>query len=131
MHIYKYLKKLTLLIIGGLGFSTMHGQNVAINTSGAMPNASTILDLSNTASLALLAPQVPLVNVTMLAPVPNPGPAGLLVYSTTAPAGGSGTGYYFWDGIKWNYLAVGAVSNFWLLTGNLGTNPAVNYAGTS
>jgi hypothetical protein len=106
------------------------GQNVAINTTGAPANASTILDLSNTSSLAFLPPQVALTNVTTLAPVPGPGPAGIIVYSTTAPAGGGGIGLYVWTGTVWSYLSAVATTG-WSITGNTGTNPAFNYAGTS
>ena len=115
-----------------LGVSAaLFAQNIAINTTGAQGNASTILDLSNTGSYAFLPPQVALTNVATLAPVPGPGPAGLVVYSTTAPAGGGGTGLYFWDAAKWNYLSTGAASSGWALTGNAATTPGTNYAGTS
>ncbi len=118
---------LSILFSGGL-----IAQNVAINTTGAAPNASAILDLSNTGNYAFLAPQVSLANVATLAPVPAPGPAGLLVYNTNAATtGGSGTGYYFWDGAKWNYLSVGGASTAWNVTGNAATTPGTNYAGTS
>ena len=115
-----------------LGLSTsLFSQNIAINTTGALGNASAILDLSNTGSYAFLPPQVALTNVSTLAPVPGPGPAGLVVYSTTAPAGGGGTGLYFWDGIKWNYLSTGGAGSAWNLTGNAATTPGTNFAGTS
>ncbi len=122
--------RLLSLTLGIIFSGTVMAQNVAINTTGALPNASAILDLSNSANLAFLPPQVALTNIATLAPVPAPGPAGLVVYSTSAPVGGGGTGLYFWDGAKWNFLSVGAATA-WNLTGNAGTNPAVNYAGTS
>ncbi len=127
------MKKTPLVLALLLTASTlmMKGQNVAINTTGALPNASAILDLSNSSSMAFLPPQVALTNINTLAPVPAPGPAGLVVYSTTAPVGGGGIGLYFWDGAKWNYLSTGAASTGWAVTGNAGTNPAINFAGTS
>jgi hypothetical protein len=127
----KNLIKYGLLAVFGGFTGLIYSQNVAINTTGTVASASAILDLSNTSSMALLCPQVSLTNVTTLAPVPAPGPAGLLVYNTNAATtGGSGTGYYFWDGAKWNYLLTGAGTT-WNLTGNTGTIPGVNYVGTS
>jgi hypothetical protein len=123
--------RLFVFTLGIIFSGALLAQNVAINTTGAAPNASAILDLSNSASLAFLPPQVALTKVTVLAPVPAPGPAGLVVYSTTAPAGGGGTGLYFWDGAKWNYLSTAGASTAWNLSGNGATNPGVNYAGTS
>ena len=115
-----------------LGVSlSLFSQNIAINTTGANGNPSTILDLSNTGNFAFLPPQVALTNVTLLAPVPGPGPAGLVVYSSTAPTGGGGIGLYLWDGTKWNYLSTGAAGSGWNLTGNAATTPGTNYAGTS
>ena len=110
---------------------SLKAQNIAINTTGTPANASAILDLSNTSSMGFLPPAVALTNINTLAPVPAPGPAGLVVYSTSAPVGGGGIGMYFWDGAKWNYLSTGGASTAWALSGNAGTNPALNYAGTS
>jgi hypothetical protein len=127
----KYHKKLSVSFAAAILFCSLsYGQNVAINTTGTPANSSAILDLSNTGNLALLAPQVSLTNVATLAPVPGAGPAGLIVYNTNAATtGGSGTGYYFWNGTQWNYLSTGSAG--WGVTGNAGTNPAINYAGTT
>ncbi|HSY76359.1 MAG TPA: hypothetical protein VK890_05855, partial [Bacteroidia bacterium] len=50
-----------------------------------------------------LPPQVALTNVTVAAPVTSPA-TGLIVYTTTAPTGGNGVGYYYWNGTAWNGL---------------------------
>jgi hypothetical protein len=63
---------------------------VAINTSGASPDASAILDLSNTANKGLLIPAV-----SDTSSVGSPA-AGLLIYRTTAPAG-----YFYYTGNYW------------------------------
>jgi hypothetical protein len=88
----------TLLLIPILGKA-----QIAINNSAANPDASAILDL-NTGNAGVnkgfLAPQVALTNVTLAAPVTSPA-TGLIVYTTTAPIGGNGTGYYYWSGSAW------------------------------
>ena len=131
MNIKSTLSSFVLLI--PIIFSNkLYSQNVSINTTGTAANASAILDLSNTSNMAFLPPQVSLANVATLAPVPAPGPAGLIVYNTNAAVvGGSGTGFYFWDGAKWNYLSTGGPAAAWNLTGNAGTTPGTNFAGTS
>lgn len=79
---------------------------IAINNTAANPDASAILDL-NTGNAGVnkgfLAPQVALTNVTIAAPVTTPA-TGLIVYTTTAPTGGNGIGYYYWTGTKWGGL---------------------------
>ncbi len=74
---------------------------------------SAILSIYNTGNAGVnkgfLPPQVALTNVILAAPVSSPA-TGLIVYSTTAPAGGSGTGYYYWNGSAWaSFSAGGAV----------------------
>jgi hypothetical protein len=63
--------------------------------------------------------------------VSNPA-TSLLVYNPN-PAGTGATavtpGFYYWDGSQWVRLADGGKA--WLLTGNAGTNPAVNFLGTT
>ncbi len=75
---------------------------IAINNSAATPNASAILDLQsgNTGVLKGFLPQsVSLTNVTT-ATITSPA-TGLIVYSPTAPTGGNGAGYYYWNGTAW------------------------------
>jgi len=85
-------------------------QNIAINTTGAPASASAILDLTNSASMALLVPPVVLTNASVLAPVPGPGPAGLMVYnsSNSVANGLNGAGYYYWNGSAW--LSIGSIA---------------------
>jgi hypothetical protein len=85
-------------------------QNIAINTTGAPASASAILDLTNSASMALLVPPVVLTNAAVLAPVPGPGPAGLMVYnsSNSVANGLNGAGYYYWNGSAW--LSIGSIA---------------------
>ena len=79
---------------------------IAINNTAANPDASAILDLKtgNTGVNKGFLPQsVALTNVTVATPVTSPA-TGLIVYSSTAPAGGNGTGYYYWNGTAWASL---------------------------
>ena len=102
--------KTKISLVLALGFisltaATLNAQ-VAINNSASNPNASAILDL-NTGNAGVnkgfLAPQVALTNVATAAPVTGPA-TGLIVYTTTAPTGGNGTGYYYWNGAAWASL---------------------------
>src|SRR3989338_6876078 len=121
-------------IILGIGvallFSTpiLFAQNVGIGTS--TPAASAKLHIVD-ANRGLLIPNVSLVNVTNgVTPVATPA-TGLLVWNTNAAVtGGSGTGYYYWDGAAWVRL-LSSQSNDWALLGNAGTNPATNFLGTT
>lgn len=136
-----------LLAVGFLGLTAtaIHAQ-VAINTTSANPDPSAILDLkSGNAGInkGFLPQSVALTNVTVAAPVAAPA-TGLIVYSSTAPTGGNGTGYYYWDGTAWasmnstiggsgiaNYVAVWTPNGTTLGTGLIqdnGTGVGVNNA---
>ncbi len=101
---------------------------VAINTTGAVPNASAMLDVSST-NKGLLIPSVSLINTVSASPVTAPA-TGLLVWNTNASVtGGNGIGFYYWSGSKWQSLL--ADNSGWKLGGNVGTNPAVHFLGTT
>ncbi len=130
-----YVSLVVCALAGGI-FLTASAQNVGINTTGATPNAAAILDLNtgNAGTKGFLPEQVALTNVTVWAPLTGAATVGMLVYSTAAPTGGSGVGYYYWgSNAKWNYLLNAASNNSaaWLITGNAGTNPAINFLGTT
>lgn len=111
-----------------MAFSNAKAQNVGIGTNA--PNASAKLHISD-ANRGLLIPNVALTNVTNgLTPVSGPA-MGLLVWNTNAAVtGGSGTGYYYWDGAQWVRL-LSSQSNDWALLGNAGTNVATHFMGTT
>ena len=97
-------KNSLLLALGlfGLTASSLTAQ-VAINNSATNPDASAILDLkSGNAGVnkGFLPQSVALTNVNTAAPVVAPA-KGLIVYSSAAPTGGNGKGYYFWNGTAW------------------------------
>ncbi|MCS6837575.1 MAG: hypothetical protein NZ480_01895 [Bdellovibrionaceae bacterium] len=107
----------------------MHGQNVGINTDGSSPDASAILDLK-ASDRGLLIPRVSLTNVNNPSPVSPPVATGLLVYNTNpSVTGGSGTGFYYWNGSQW--IRLDNSNGDWRLTGNAGTSPASNFLGTT
>jgi len=101
-----------------------YSQNVGINTTGATPNASAILDLNtgNSGNVGFLAPQASLQSTTDITTIPSPA-TGLIVYNTNVTMTlGSGTGYYYYNGAQWNYflasgLPSGTVTSF--SSGNL------------
>ena len=81
-----------------LGFST-YAQNVGVNSTGAAPDNSSMLDVVST-DKGVLIPRVNIADLSTAAPVTAPV-TSLLVYNTNVT---SGEGYYFWDGTKWTKL---------------------------
>lgn len=104
----------TLLLTGHIA---LRGQ-VAINNDNSAPNASAMLDVKSTAK-GLLAPRMTTAQRTAIS-----SPAeGLLVYDTSL-----GAFYYYRSG---TWTPVTGTASGWLTTGNSGTNPAVNFIGTT
>ncbi|MCX7769421.1 MAG: hypothetical protein N2110_10455, partial [Flavobacteriales bacterium] len=115
---------LALVVTSGKSWA----QGVGINTDGSAPDASALLDVKST-DKGILVPRLPLVNVNNPNPVSSPA-TGLLVYNTNASVvGGSGTGFYYWNGSQWVRLDIS--NGDWRLVGNAGTNPANNFLGTT
>ncbi|MEO8069408.1 MAG: hypothetical protein ABI599_17050 [Flavobacteriales bacterium] len=105
-------------------------QNIGINTTGAVPAASSILDLVS-ADKGLLVPRIVLTATNVAAPVVLPA-TSLLVYNTNTagvPPNNVTPGYYYWDGAAW--VRVGAANAGWTITGNTGTVAATNFLGTT
>ena len=83
----------------------LSAQNVAINATGAAPNASAMLDISST-SMGFLMPRMTTVQRTAIA-----APAtGLKVYDTTTNS------FWYYNGAIW--VQIGGAGGDWLLTGN-------------
>jgi len=117
---------LFLFLAGVNGYS----QNVGINSTGAAPNASAILDVDAAPgnNKGLLIPRVPLTITTSNAPVGAGIATSLLVYNT-ATANDVTPGYYYWDGTKWvRFLNT---VNAWMLAGNAATVSGPNFLGTT
>ena len=124
------MKKLIILSIALVSTTTILHAQVAINNSAANPDASAILDLNTGnggVNKGFLPPQVALTSVTVAAPVTSPA-TGLIVYSSTAPTGGNGKGYYYWNGASW--LSLGGATTLANLTQGTGIT-AFSYNGSS
>jgi hypothetical protein len=94
---------LSLIIIFGM-FSAGYGQ-VAINSTGAEAEASSILDINST-DKGLLIPRVNITDVDSdMNPVENPA-EGLLVYNV-GEVEDIPQGFYFWSEAKWNRVTSG------------------------
>jgi hypothetical protein len=116
------------LLVVGLLSAGLHAQSVGIGTSTPHPSAR--LHIEDNAR-GLLIPNVALTATNVAAPVTSPA-TSLLVYNTnTAGTGATAVtpGFYYWNGSQWVRLADGGKA--WLLTGNAGTNPAINFLGTT
>lgn len=75
-------------------------QTVGINSTGAVPATSAMLDVSSS-NKGVLIPRVDIVDLNTAVPVASPV-ISLLVYNINVS---SGVGYYFWDGLKWVKLS--------------------------
>lgn len=105
-------------------------QNIGINTTGALPAASAMLDISAT-DRGVLVPRIALTATNVAAPVTAPA-ASLLVYNTnTAGAGATAVspGYYYWNGTVW--LRIATDGDYWKIVGNGGTTPSNTGIGTA
>ncbi len=93
-------------------------QSVGINTDGSQPNASAMLDIKNT-SKGILIPRMSTAERNAIA-----APAkGLLVFDNNTSS------FWFYNGGAWAEFSTG--NNGWSLGGNAGTNPAIQFIGTS
>ena len=101
-----------------LGSEKLNAQTgVAVNITGAAPNASAMLDVSST-SKGLLIPRMTDVQRNAIATPAN----GLVVFVTT-----DSSFYYYYN--AWQRIAPG--SENWNTKGNSGTSAATNFIGTT
>ncbi|HEY4800240.1 MAG TPA: hypothetical protein VII99_14260, partial [Bacteroidia bacterium] len=102
-------------------------QSVGINSTGSLPNASSLLDVDAAPgnNKGILIPRLALTQTSLAAPVTTPA-TSLLVYNT-ASVNDVTPGYYYWDGSKW----VRMLDQAWMLTGNSGTTAGTNFLGTT
>lgn len=107
-----------------------------VGMTGNNPDKSAVLDI-NEANKGILISSFSLSNTADVNSIAGQNPAqGLLIYNTNAAitgTGAAGAGYYFWEAGQWHKLAVftDLTQNSWSTQGNTGTNPGVNYVGTS
>jgi hypothetical protein len=126
------MRKLSLIFIVIIGWLFTMNAQVAINITGAIPDASSGLDVSFT-NKGLLIPRVALTATNVAGPITSPT-TSLLVYNTaTASSGATAVtpGYYYWTGTEWSRVLDAASGKPWLLTGNAGTVAGTNFIGTT
>lgn len=112
------MKRLLILVINIFSY-TLYAQ-VGIGTTS--PDPSSVLDIVSS-NKGFIAPRINLSNVTNSSiDGTNTNAAGLLIYNTNASVtGGSGVGYYYWDGSIWTSMksaASGGSDAGWQLDGN-------------
>lgn len=126
----KTIRTLTFLFLAFLTNSGI-GQNIGINSSGALPDNSAGLDVSFT-NKGMLLPRVALIGTNDIFTIPSAA-TSLLVYNTatsgTAPNNVT-PGYYYWTGTVWTRVLNGSV-NAWSTSGNSGTIEGTNFIGTT
>jgi hypothetical protein len=131
----QFTKKVLVAIVLSAGISIAAlAQNVGINSTGASPDASAMLDIVST-NKGLLIPRVALTATNVAGPITSPT-TSLLVYNT-ATAGTAPDnvipGFYYWNGTGWTALNTGTPSSTsaWVLGGNSGTTAGTDFIGTS
>ncbi len=123
--------KKTLITLVIIISNVTYAQNIGINSTGAAPAASAMLDIDAAPgnNKGLLVPRIPLIATTNAAPVTAPA-TSLMVYNTATAGSGSTAvvpGYYYWDGSKWVKLTTSA----WETNGNAGTIAGTHFIGTT
>ena len=119
---------LSSLLIFNFSFLIGFAQRVAINSTGALPNPSALLDVDAAPgnNKGILIPRLTLTQTTSNAPIGAGIATSLLVYNT-ATVNDVTPGYYYWEGTQW----VRMLNQAWLLTGNAGTTAGTNFLGTT
>lgn len=98
------MKKLIVFIISLSLTNILLSQNIGIGTS--TPDASAKLDVVD-ASRGFLAPRVSIADVNVFGLTGATGTEGMMMYNTNpSTIGGTGKGYYYWNGTKWKKMSV-------------------------
>lgn len=126
------------IIILFFSLTTQHtfAQNAAINSDGASPDESAMLDIVSE-NKGLLIPRIDLVSTTDASTIPSPA-NGLLIFNTRSGIIGinaDGVGYYYNSGTVgaplWVKLFTNNNLNFWKSSGNSETDTVNNFVGTT
>ena len=109
-----------------LSLNSLNAQSVGINTTGATPNASSVLDVSSSTS-GMLIPRVTSAQKTAMNPLPAAA-QGLVVYQTNGTEG-----FYYNTSTTTtpNWVRLSNDSDGWQLSGNAGTTAGTDFVGTS
>lgn len=124
-----HIKPFVLLLAALLGYAANAKAQLKIGNNPTVINADAILELQST-NKGLLLPRVALSSTTSPSPLTN-FVNGMLVYDTVT-VNDITPGMYYCDGTKWIRLSASSASgNAWNVTGNGGTDPAINFIGTT
>ena len=99
----------------------MGWSQVGINTT--TPQAGSMLDIESS-DKGMLVPRVNISDLSTIAPITGGATESLLVYNTNTT---TGKGFYYWSGSQW----VAASGDDWKEKGNSGTDPNVDFVGTT
>ncbi len=103
--------------------------NIGLGTNAPAPSSQLEMAAINK---GILINRVSLTATNNASPVTSPA-NGLLVYNTATASTGSTQvlpGFYYWNGTVW--VAMGGTNGRdWSLLGNAGTNPSINFIGTT
>jgi hypothetical protein len=117
------MKKICCIITMLCYCSISFAQNVAINNDASAPDGSAMLDVKSS-SKGLLIPRM---NSSQRGLISNPA-TGLMIYQTD---GAPGFYYNAGTGASPSWLQLQSVNLAWSLSGNAGSNPSVNFLGTT
>ncbi|MBK6635926.1 MAG: hypothetical protein IPG38_18015 [Chitinophagaceae bacterium] len=131
ISLLKQIKSNCLIVCALLTAMNTTAQSLAVNTTGVTAHSSAILDVSSV-NKGILIPRVSLTGINDVATIAAPA-TSLLVYNTNAAiTGGSGLGYYFYNGTQWvKIMDTDTPATGWRLTGNAGTSAGTNFIGTT
>ena len=98
---------------------TLQAQNVGVNSTGASPAPSAMLDVAS-ANKGVLLPRVSLTGIRDSVTIPSPATSLILYNTATAGAAPNSVtpGYYFWASSKWNRISTSASSLIPFSSGN-------------
>ncbi len=114
----KISQRLFFLLAVFLTAGNLFSQNVGINTSGAVADPSSMLDIVSTTSGVLIPRMTDAQRIAIAAPA-----NGLLVYQTN----GTQAGYWYFNGTIWVSLCSnGIYNNMYQLVGTAGVSLTVN-----
>lgn len=113
---------LVVLLFLSVAQNIVAQNNVAINTTGALPDNSSILDINST-NTGLLIPRIVLTSADLSTPVTSPANS-LIVFNTATNGTGLNLvtpGYYYWDTPNNRWRRINNESNAWQTNGNYNT----------
>lgn len=114
----------TILTVVALLVAFSLNAQVAINTDGSSPHASTMLDIQSSNSGTSFS-NLNIADMSTATPVTSPK-TGLIAYNTNAT---TGPGFVMWNGTKWVTFEIEGIN--WALLGNAGTSVGTNFLGTT